>query len=93
MTDHNELASLVPEKGDSTGVVNVCKRCLGYIKTFTRLQGSPPAGIVVDDLASVALDVAALEQGYKRPQGLGYSVNVAIVDEMGVSATSLPRRV
>jgi FdhE protein len=79
-TDHNELASLVPEKSGSMGVVNVCKRCLGYVKTFTRLQGSPPAAITVDDLASVDLDVAAVEQGYKRPEGLGYSLEVAVVD-------------
>lgn len=79
-TDHNELASLVPEKSDSTGVVNVCKRCLGYVKTFTRLQGSSPAMIAVDDLASVDLDVAAVEQGYKRPEGLGYALDVTVVD-------------
>lgn len=84
-TDHNELASLVPEKSDSTGVVNVCKRCLGYVKTFTRLQGASPAMIAVDDLASVDLDVAALEQGYKRPEGLGYALDIAIVDERSLN--------
>ena len=85
MTDHNELASLVPEKSDSTGVVNVCKRCLGYVKTFTRLQGAAPAMIAVDDLASVDLDVAAVEQGYKRPEGLGYALNIAVVDERSLN--------
>jgi FdhE protein len=84
-TDHNELASLVPEKSDSTGVVNVCKRCLGYVKTFTRLQGASPAMIAVDDLASVDLDVAALEQGYKRPEGLGYALDVEVVDERSLN--------
>jgi hypothetical protein len=43
MTDHNELVSLVPEKSGSNSVIDACKRCLGYVKTFTTLQGSPPA--------------------------------------------------
>jgi FdhE protein len=84
MTDHEQLASLVPEKGTSR-VVDACKRCLGYFKTFTTLQGSPPAKVILDDLASVDLDVAALEQGYKRPHGTGYSLDVVVVDKPGPS--------
>jgi FdhE protein len=84
MTDHEQLGSLVPEKG-ATRVVDACKRCLGYVKTFTTLQGSPPAKVILDDLASVDLDVAALEQGYKRPQGAGYSLDVVVVDKPGSS--------
>jgi len=80
MTDHEELVSLVPEKDGSNAVIDACKRCLGYVKTFTTLQGSPPAKIMLDDLASVVLDVAACEQGYRRPQGAGYSVNVSVTD-------------
>ena len=80
MTDHNELVSLVPEKSGSNSVIDACKRCLGYAKTFTTLQGSPPAKILLDDLASAHLDVAALEQGYKRPQGAAYSLDVTVTD-------------
>ena len=40
MTDHEELVSLVPEKNGSNAVIDACKRCLGYVKTFTTLQGS-----------------------------------------------------
>jgi FdhE protein len=79
-TDHNELVSLVPEKSGSNSVIDACKHCLGYVKTFTKLQGSPPAQVLLDDLASVDLDVAALEQGYKRPQGIGYSLDVTVTD-------------
>lgn len=78
MTDHNELVSLVPEKGGANLVIEACRRCLGYVKTFTTLQGSPPAKVFLDDLASVDLDIAALEQGYKRPQGTGYSLAVTV---------------
>ena len=81
MTDHNELVSLVPEKSGSNSVIDACKRCLGYAKTFTILQGSPPAKILLDDLATTHLDVAALEQGYKRPEGTGYSLDITLTEK------------
>ena len=81
MNDHNELVSLVPEKSGSNSVIDACKRCLGYVKTFTKLQGSPAAKVMLDDLATVDLDVAAIEQGYKRPQGAGYSLDVTVTDD------------
>jgi len=80
MNDHQELVSLVPEKSGSNAVIDACKRCLGYVKTFTKLQGSPAPKVMLDDLATVDLDVAALEQGYKRPQGAGYSLDVTVTD-------------
>lgn len=85
MTDHNELLSLVPENSALNAVIDACKRCLGYLKTFTKLQGSKPANVILDDLASVELDIAAAEQGYKRPQGAGYLLNVS-VSENGAGA-------
>jgi FdhE protein len=81
MDDHEQLVRLVPEKGGTTRIVDACKRCLGYIKTFTMLQATPPARIILDDLASVDLDMAALEQGYRRPPGPGYTVDVALVEK------------
>ena len=80
MTDHKELLSLVPENSGSNSVIDACKRCLCYVKTFTRLQGSPSAKVILDDLASVELDVAAAEQGYKRPQGTGFFLNVTVTE-------------
>jgi FdhE protein len=79
--DHDDLAVLVPEKAGVNAVIEACKRCLGYVKTFTRLQGCPPAAVMLEDLASVDLDVAALEQGYARPPGAGYSVEVTVSDK------------
>jgi FdhE protein len=78
-TDHREQISLVPENS-SKSAIDACKRCLGYVKTFTTLQGSPPAKVILDDLASVELDVAAAAQGYKRPEGAGYSLNVTVTE-------------
>jgi formate dehydrogenase maturation protein FdhE len=61
-------------------MIDACKRCLGYLKTFTKLQGSKPVNLLLDDLASVELDIAAAEQGYKRPQGAGYFLNVSVAE-------------
>jgi FdhE protein len=84
MTDHRELASLVPEQGASHSAIDACNRCLGYVKAFTRLQGSPPAKIILEDLASVELDVAAVQHGYKRPRGAGYSLGVTVAPSNGL---------
>ena len=81
MTDHEQLVSLVPEQSGSTRVIEACKRCLGYVKTFTTLQASSAARVMLDDLTSVDLDIAALQRGYKRPQGPGYSLDVTLVDK------------
>jgi hypothetical protein len=34
---------------------------------------------MVDDLASVDLDIAALERGFGRPTGVGYALDINIV--------------
>ena len=81
MTDHRELVSLVPEKSGAAGVIDACRRCLGYVKTLTTLQGSPPAKILLDDLATVDLDVAAFERGYSRPEGAGYHLDVTVTEK------------
>ncbi len=86
--DHNQLVSLVPEKNSANCAVEACNRCRGYIKTFTTLQPSPPAEVIIEDLASVDLDVAALEQGYNRPRGAGYALNVNVM-ENGVAESRL----
>ena len=89
MTDHEQLVCLLPEKSGTNGVIDACKRCLGYIKTFTTLQGGIPAKVMLDDLVSVALDIAALEQGYRRPEGAGYSLDIEIVNKPSSSETLL----
>ena len=80
-TDHKELSSLVPEEQSrSTSAIDVCNRCLGYLKLFTVLQGTRPADVILDDLASVELDVAAAQRGYKRPRIAGYALGVTVAE-------------
>jgi hypothetical protein len=48
------------------------------VKSLTRLQASPPAGVPLADLATVDLDIAALEEKYERPGGIGYPLTVTV---------------
>jgi FdhE protein len=80
MTDHDELVSLVPEKAGSA-MIDACQRCLGYVKTFTRLQGCSPGAVMLEDLASVDLDVAAIEHGFARPPGPGFALEIKVTEK------------
>jgi FdhE protein len=77
-TDHDELGSLVCEDKLSAAAIEVCRKCLGYLKVFTRLRGTEASQVMVDDLASAELDVAAIERGYKRVRGGGYALDVRV---------------
>lgn len=81
--DHERLMSLVPQNGSSTRFVEVCKSCAGYLKFKTTLQGTDALDIMIDDLASVDLDIAAVEQGYHRPEGLGHSIDPTLENGKG----------
>jgi FdhE protein len=89
MTDHNELVSLVPENSRANSLIEACARCRGYVKSFTTLQGSPPGRVMLDDLASVELDVAAVEQGYQRPEGGGYLLGITVAESTGLRGRRL----
>jgi FdhE protein len=78
--DHDDLVSLVPEKTELNAAMQACHHCRGYVKIFTRLQACPPANVMLEDLASVELDIAALEQGYARSPGAGYDLSVRVID-------------
>jgi FdhE protein len=75
--DHAVLGSLVPEQGAPAWAIEVCNACRGYLKAFTRLKVSPPEQTLLDDIASVELDLAAAGRGYRRPEGAGYSLHDA----------------
>ena len=77
-SDHDQLAALVPGNGASPGAIDACRCCRGYVKVFTRLQGCAPADVMLEDLGSVDLDVAALDQAYSRPQRTGRALNVVV---------------
>jgi FdhE protein len=86
-SDHHRLFELVPENDKGQAVIAACTRCGGFLKTFTVLQGCSPGAVMLEDLASVDLDVAAVEQGYVRPTGAGYPLDVTVTDH------AVPRRI
>ena len=87
VSDHTQLTTLVPGKSDAHAVIDACNGCRRYVKVFARLQGCPPAAVMIEDLASVGLDVAALEHGYERSADVGSPVDVTVV-ERGVARRS-----
>jgi len=80
MNDHDALVALVPQDNGGQAVVEACRRCLGYLKTFTRLQGCPPGAVMLEDLASVDLDIVALTNGFTRAAGAGRRLDVTVSD-------------
>ena len=91
MRVHEQLLSLVPQNGDSARAVEACKHCMGYLKSLTMLQGTDRLGVMIKDLASVDLDIAAVEQSYRRPPGLGYPLNLTVGYSKSVIRRLFPR--
>ena len=88
MDDHEQLVTLVPQQAGASTAVDACRSCRGYLKVLTRLQGCHPEQVIVEDLDTVDLDLAAVAEGYARPEGLGYAMRFTVTD--GASTTGAP---
>ena len=80
-THHDQLGYLTPEGGEQTRKIEVCHTCKGYLKAVTTVRPLAPWAILVDDLTTVPLDIAALERGYRRPERPGYPLESRIVEQ------------
>jgi len=80
-THHDQLGYLTPEAGEQTRKIEVCHTCKGYLKAVTTVRPLAPWAILVDDLTTVPLDIAALEKGYRRPERPGYRLESRIVEQ------------
>jgi FdhE protein len=78
--DHETLTSLVPEKGGESRRIDACNQCRGYLKALAQLGPIRPELLALEDLASVELDLAAIERGYQRPQNAPGARGVAITE-------------
>ena len=76
--DHRQLSSFVSPDCPERQAIDVCDGCDGYVKTITTLAAVRPEEVVLQDLATLALDVAAIERGYRRPAAKGYDVAVSV---------------
>ena len=79
-TNHENLGYLAPEEGETARKVEVCDTCKGYVKAEPTVRELPWWGVLLDDVATVALDVAALDRGYHRPERPGFELDVKVVD-------------
>lgn len=77
-TDHERLGTLVLEGEPETFTVETCSQCLGYLKAITTLQAIPPFELLLRDLETVELDVAALDRGFARPGGDGFPLDLRV---------------
>lgn len=69
--DHARLGSLVSTGRLARDKIEVCDHCRGYIKTTMTFAPIPPERVLLQDLATVVLDVAAVERGYRPPNSRG----------------------
>jgi len=89
MDDHTQLAGLVATGSLKTTdpasrvTIDTCGACRGYLKTVTTLGPTPADELGLLDLATVELDVAALEQGYRRPAGPGVALGARVQARAG----------
>jgi FdhE protein len=77
-TNHENLGYLAPE-GETARKVDVCDTCKGYLKGEPTVRELPWWGVLLDDVETVALDVAALDRGYHRPERPGFDLQMRIV--------------
>ncbi|HEY3059617.1 MAG TPA: formate dehydrogenase accessory protein FdhE [Chloroflexota bacterium] len=78
--DYREQHTLQIE-GEQRFRVSVCERCKGYLKVGNAFDPPPAELLGLDDLASMYLDVAAIERGYHRPTGGGFSIELAVPEQ------------
>ena len=90
--DHARLGRLVEADGGERRQVETCAACHGYLKTLATLEAGPASEVILDDLTSVELDVAALDQGFARPPGPGCAVDVRLEERIGLARRLLTRR-
>jgi FdhE protein len=77
-TDFRTQGYLAPEAEREARRAVTCDRCRGYLKTFATIRPVPPAEIGVQDLATLELDVAALEHDYVRPEARGFPLELRL---------------
>ena len=90
--NHARLGRLVEEEGGERRQIETCAACRGYLKILATLEAGPPFEVILDDLTSVELDVAALDQGFARPPGPGSALDVRVEERIGLARRLLTRR-
>jgi FdhE protein len=78
--DHTRLTSLVAEGLGESRKIEACRDCMIYVKSVTTLSAADAATLRLLDLATVDLDVAALQRGFSKPAGVGQPLGVTVIE-------------
>jgi FdhE protein len=65
---HEARAALVSEQDGEARKVETCSACRGYLKSVSTLRAWAADEVALTDLATVDLDLVALERAFERPQ-------------------------
>jgi FdhE protein len=76
--DHRQSGYLAPESQRESRRATTCDACQGYLKTVTTIGPIAPVEIGLMDAQTLELDVAAIEEGYGRPDAAGFPLTVAV---------------
>ena len=87
--DHRTLGS-IQETGSSQRI-DVCERCHGYVKATPSYAPASAVRLVAEDVATLDLDIAAAERGYRRPGDV--DVTVAGIPRLVREGRGLPPKV
>ncbi|MEX2426543.1 MAG: formate dehydrogenase accessory protein FdhE [Thermomicrobiaceae bacterium] len=78
-TNHQQLGYMAPEAERESRRATTCEQCKGYLKVFATVSPYSIEDILRQDLASLELDIAAIDQGYTRPDRPGFPIQVELV--------------
>jgi formate dehydrogenase maturation protein FdhE len=65
---HQDLINLVVEGEEAKQRAVACERCRCYVKQISTLVPIPAPQLLAADLATLHLDLAAMERAYAPPQ-------------------------
>ena len=82
--DHARQKAFGVEGEEESRRVEACDACKGYTKAIATLTATPATKLALEDLASVEMDLVALERGYRRPDSPGHApaIRLAALEEM-----------
>jgi len=75
---HDTLGYLYDEEHGESRRVFTCQRCHGFLKTLSTLAAIEPPLVPVEDLATLTLDLAALDRGCQRPNQPGLDLGIEL---------------
>jgi len=77
-TDHRQIGYLAAEREREARRAMTCSACQGYLKTVTTIGPIALLEIGLMDAQTVELDVAALDEGYGRPDRPAFALDVSV---------------